>query len=400
MVTENRRAGRHYLQIPGPTPIPERILNAMSRQIIDHRGPEFQELGKRVLTDVKALFKTKEPVIIFPSSGTGAWEAALVNTLSPGDSVLIVETGQFAVLWSKMVEKLGLKPVVIPTDWHSGADANLIEEQLKKDTGHDIKAVCIVHNETSTGTRSWIDEVRQAMDSANHPALLMVDTISSLAVMDYRHDEWGVDVGICGSQKGLMLPPGLSFTAVSQKALAATKAAKLARSYWSWDEMIALNQQGLFPYTPATGHLYGLAEAIGMLLEEGLDNVFARHERLAECVRRAVEAWGLTIWCNDPKYYSPAVTAVTMPDGHNADAFRKVVLDTFNMSLGTGLNKLAGKAFRIGHLGDTNELNILAALGGVEMGLEIAGVPHKKGGVDAAMAYLADALSPEAAKAA
>ncbi len=400
MANNTRRAGRHFLQIPGPTPIPERILNAMSRQIIDHRGPDFQELGKRVLTDVKALFKTTNPVILFPSSGTGAWEAALVNTLSPGDRVLIVETGQFAVLWCKMAEKLGLKPEVIRTDWHTGADADLIEAHLTKDKGHEIRAVCVVHNETSTGTRSWIDEIRQAMDAANHPALLMVDTISSLAVMDYRHDEWGVDVGICGSQKGLMLPPGLSFNAVSQKALEATKAAKLPRSYWSWDEMIALNEQGLFPYTPATGHLFGLAEAIDTLFEEGLDNVFARHERLAECVRRAVEAWGFAIWCHDRKYCSPAVTAVTMPDGHNADAFRKTVLDTFDMSLGTGLNKLAGKAFRIGHLGDTNELYILAALGGVEMGLEIAGVPHKKGGVDAAMAYLTQAARPAAAKAA
>jgi alanine-glyoxylate transaminase/serine-glyoxylate transaminase/serine-pyruvate transaminase len=400
MTNESHHAGRHYLQIPGPTPIPERILNAMSRQIIDHRGPEFQELGKQVLTNVKSLFKTKNPVILFPSSGTGAWEAGLVNTLSPGDSVLIVETGQFALLWCKMVESLGLKPQVIPTDWRVGADANAVEEHLKKDGSRAIKAVCIVHNETSTGTRSWIDEVRKAMDAAGHPALLMVDTISSLAVMDYRHDEWGVDVAICGSQKGLMLPPGLSFTAVSDKALAATKTAKLPRSYWDWDDMLALNQDGVFPYTPATAHLFGLAEAINMLLEEGLDNVFERHARMAEAVRRAVQAWDLELWCRDPKYHSTAVTAVKTPDGHDADAFRKVVLDTFNMSLGTGLNKLAGKAFRIGHLGDTNDLTILGALAGVEMGLGLANVPHKSGGVDAAMAYFAETARPRAAKAA
>jgi len=372
----------------------------MSRQIIDHRGPEFQELGKQVLTNVKALFKTKNPVILFPSSGTGAWEAGLVNTLSPGDSVLIVETGQFALLWHKMVESLGLKPQVIPTDWRVGADANAVEAHLKKDASRAIKAVCIVHNETSTGTRSWIDEVRKAMDAAGHPALLMVDTISSLAVMDYRHDEWGVDVAICGSQKGLMLPPGLSFTAVSDKALAATKTAKLPRSYWAWDDMLALNQDGVFPYTPATAHLFGLAEAIDMLLEEGLDNVFDRHARMAEAVRRAVQAWDLELWCRDPKYHSTAVTAVKIPDGHDADAFRKVVLDTFNMSLGTGLNKLAGKAFRIGHLGDTNDLTILGALAGVEMGLGLANIPHKRGGVEAAMAYFAETARPVAAKAA
>lgn len=400
MTNESHHAGRHYLQIPGPTPIPERILNAMSRQIIDHRGPEFQELGKRVLTNVKALFKTENPVILFPSSGTGAWEAGLVNTLSPGDRVLIVETGQFALLWRNMVENLGLKPAVIPTDWRTGADADAVEAHLKSDKEKEIKAVCIVHNETSTGTRSWIDEIRKAMDAADHPALLMVDTISSLAVMDYRHDEWGVDVAICGSQKGLMLPPGLSFTAVSDKALAATKTAKLPRSYWAWDDMLALNRDGVFPYTPATAHLFGLSEAIDMLLEEGLDNVFERHARMAEAVRRAAQAWDLELWCRDPKYHSTAVTAVKMPDGHNADAFRQVVLDTFNMSLGTGLNKLAGKAFRIGHLGDTNDLTILGALAGVEMGLKFAGVPHKQGGVDAAMTYFAETARPAAAKAA
>lgn len=400
MSNEPYRPGRHFLQIPGPTPVPERILSAMSRQILDHRGPEFQKLARRVLASVKTIFKTENPVVIFPSSGTGAWEAALVNTLSPGDKVLMVETGQFALLWKVMAEKLGLVPEMLPTDWHIGADASLIEARLSQDKAHEIKAVCVVHNETSTGCRSWLEEIRKAIDAAGHPALYMVDTISSLGVLDLRHDEWGIDVTISGSQKGLMLPPALSFNAVSQKALAASKTSKLAKSYFRWDDMLANNVNGFFPYTPATGLLYGLCEAIDMLNEEGLDNVFARHERLAEATRRAVSAWGLETWCRDAKYHSPAVTAVTMPDGHNADAFRKVVLETFNMSLGTGLNKLAGKAFRIGHLGDTNELTIMGALAGVEMGLGLAGVPHKKGGVDAAMAYFAETARPATAQAA
>jgi alanine-glyoxylate transaminase/serine-glyoxylate transaminase/serine-pyruvate transaminase len=400
MPNESRPAGRHFLQIPGPTPIPERVLNAMSRQMLDHRGPEFQEFAIGLLADVKTLFKTSSPVLIFPSSGSGAWEAGLVNTLSPGDHVLVIETGHFAVLWSKMAERLGLKPEVLATDWHSGADANALEARLKQDKGHDIKAVCVVHNETSTGTRSWIDEIRKAMDAARHPALLMVDAVSSIAAMDYRHDAWGVDVAVAGSQKGLMMPPGLSFTAVSDKALAASKSAKLPRSYFSWDEMLAMNANGFFPYTPATGHLFALAESIAMLFEEGLDNVFARHERLAEAVRRAVKAWGLEIWCRDPRSYSPGVTVAAMPDALNADQFRKVVLDTFHMSLGTGLNKLAGKAFRIGHLGYTNELTMLGALAGIEMGLELGGIPHQKGGVDAAMAYLAETARPATARAA
>ena len=391
-----RRAGRHFLQIPGPTPVPERIVAAMSRQILDHRGPDFQKLGLRVLANAKTLFKTKSHVIIYPSSGTGAWESAFVNTLSPGDHVLMVETGQFALLWKVMAERLGLIPDVIPTDWRIGPDAALIGAKLEADKAHKIKAVCVVHNETSTGCRAHIDEVRKAMDACRHPALLMVDTISSLGVMDLRHDEWGIDVTISGSQKGLMLPPGLSFAAVSEKALAASKTAKLPRAFWHWDDMITNNATGFFPYTPATSLLYGLDEAMDMLNEEGLDNVFARHERLAEATRRAVKGWGLDIWCRDPKYYSAAVTTVAMPEGHNADAFRKLVLDTFDMSLGTGLNKLAGKAFRIGHLGDTNELTIMGALSGVEMALEMSGVPHKKGGVDAAMAYLATALSKPA----
>lgn len=396
MSTTTRRPGRHFLQIPGPTPVPERILAAMSRQILDHRGLEFQQLGHRVLAGIKGLFKTKSHVIIYPSSGTGAWEASLTNTLSPGDKVLMCETGQFAVLWVNMAKRLGLEPEVIETDWRIAADAELIEQRLRADKSHTIKAVCVVHNETSTGCRTRIDEVRKAIDSAKHPALLMADTISSLACADLRHDEWGIDVTVSGSQKGMMLPPGLSFTAISAKAIEASKTSKLTRSYFAWDDMLASNATGYFPYTPATGLLYGLAEAIDMVNEEGLENVFLRHERLAEATRRAVRAWGLDIQCRDPKYYSPAVTAVVMPEGFNADAYRKLVLDTFNMSLGTGLNKVAGKVFRIGHLGDTNELTIMGALSGVEMGFELAGVPHKKGGVAAAMSYFAETARPAA----
>jgi alanine-glyoxylate transaminase/serine-glyoxylate transaminase/serine-pyruvate transaminase len=400
MSKEPRRPGRHFLQIPGPTPVPERVLQAMSRQILDHRGPDFQRLGKSVLAGVKSLFKTKNPVIIFPASGTGAWEAALTNTLSPGDKILMVETGQFAVLWKQMADRLGLDADVIATDWRIAADANQIEAKLRADKDRAIKAVCVVHNETSTGCCTRLDEVRKAIDAAGHPALFMVDTISGLAAADLRHDEWGIDVTVAGSQKGMMLPPGLSFTAVSDKALAAMKTAKLTRSYFNWEDMIAMNDGGWFPYTPATGLLYGLQEAIDLINEEGLQNVLDRHERLAEASRRAVRAWGLELNCRDAKYYSPAVTTVLMPDGYNADQFRKVVLDTFNMSLGTGLNKLAGKAFRIGHLGDTNELTVMGALTGIEMSLAIAGIPHKKGGVDAAMSYLADAMKPVKAAAA
>lgn len=400
MSKEHRRAGRHFLQIPGPTPVPERIISAMSRQILDHRSLEFQQLGKRVLTGIKGLFKTQGHVIIFPSSGTGAWEASLTNTLSPGDKVLMCETGQFAVLWAAMAKRLGLQPEVIPTDWRIGADVNLIEQRLRADKAHEIKAVCVVHNETSTGCRSRLDEVRKAMDAARHPALLMADTISSLACTDLRHDEWAIDVTVSGSQKGMMLPPGLSFTAISEKAIAASKTAKLARSYFAWDEMLTTNATGFFPYTPATGLLFGLAEAIDMINEEGLENVFARHERLAEATRRAVAAWGFETQCRNPRDHSPAVTAVIMPEGHNADAYRKIVLDNFNMSLGTGLNRIAGKAFRIGHLGDTNELTIMGALTGVQMGFELAGVPYKKGGIDAAMSYLAETAAPQKAAAA
>ncbi|SFV35676.1 pyridoxal-phosphate-dependent aminotransferase family protein [Hyphomicrobium facile] len=400
MTRENRRPGRHFLQIPGPTPVPERILAAMSRQILDHRGLEFGVLGRRVLSGIKGLFKTQSHVIIYPASGSGAWEASLTNTLSPGDKVLMCETGQFAVLWEAMARRLGLETEVIPTDWRIAADANLIEKKLKADTGHKIKAVCVVHNETSTGCLTRLDEVRKALDAAKHPALLMVDAISSLGAADLRHDEWGIDVTVAGSQKGMMMPPGLSFTAISAKAIEASKAAQLRKSYFAWDEMLALNATGYFPYTPATGLLYGLAEAIDLINDEGLENVFARHQRLAEATRRAVQAWGLEIQCRDPKYYSPAVTTVVVPEGHNADAYRKIVLDNFNMSLGTGLNKIAGKAFRIAHLGDTNELTVLGALTGVEMGFELAGIPHKKGGVAAAMSYIAETANAVKAAAA
>ena len=381
-----RRAGRHFLQIPGPTPVPDRILRAMDMPVIDHRGPEFKKLGLRVLSGIRTVFQTASPVVIYPSSGTGAWEAALLNTLSPGDKVLMYETGHFATLWKTIAVKLGLDPEFIASDWRSGADAAAIEARLRDDKGHAIKAVCVVHNETSTGATSRIDEVRKAIDAARHPALLMVDTISSLASIDYRHDEWGVDVTIGGSQKGLMLPPGLGFNAISDKALVAAKAARLPKSYFGWDDMLGPNKEGFFPYTPATNLLYGLAEAIDMLHEEGLAHVFARHNRHAEAVRHAVQAWGLEILCRDPKYYSSTLTAVLTPEGHNADALRHTALDRFDVSLGTGLAEVAGKVFRIGHLGDTNDLTIVATLAGVEMALALAGVPHKPAGVAAAMA--------------
>ena len=384
-----RTAGRHFLQIPGPTPVPDRILRAMDMPVLDHRGPEFQQLGQRVLAGMKTIFKTNGPVFMYPASGTGAWEACLVNTLSPGDKVLMYETGHFATLWKDMADSIGLDAEFIPSDWRSGADAGAIEARLRQDRDGAIKAVCVVHNETSTGATSRIDEVRRAIDAAGHPALLFVDTISSLASVDYRHDEWGVDVTVACSQKGLMLPPGLSFNAVSEKALRAAKTARLPKSYWSWAGMAGPNANGFFPYTPATNLLYGLATAIDMLHEEGLDRVFARHERHAEAVRRAVRAWGLEILCRDPKYYSPVLTAVLMPEGHNADRLRKIALDNFDLSLGTGLTKVAGKVFRIGHLGDTNDLTIMATLAGVEMALDLAQVPHRPQGVAAAMAHLA-----------
>jgi alanine-glyoxylate transaminase/serine-glyoxylate transaminase/serine-pyruvate transaminase len=384
------QSGRHFLQIPGPTNVPERVLRAIDSATIDHRGPEFQQMSKEVLAGLKHVFKTRTPVVIFPASGTGAWEAALVNTLSPGDKVLMYETGHFATLWHTMATRLGLVPEFIKGDWRHGADPAALEARLAEDRKHDIKAVCVVHNETSTGVTSRIAEVRKAIERAKHPALFMVDTISSLASIDYRHDEWGVDVTVAGSQKGLMLPPGLSFNAVSDKALAATKSARLPRSYWNWEEMIAANKEGWYPYTPATNLLYGLRVALRMLLEEeGLENVFRRHDRQAEATRRAVKAWGLEIFCLNPAEYSSSLTAVLMPEGHSEIAFRQVVLERFNLSLGSGLTKLRDKVFRIGHLGDFNDLMLLGTLAGVEMGLELAGVPHKKGGVDAAMQYLA-----------
>ena len=382
-------AGRHFLQIPGPTNVPDRVLRAIDRPTIDHRGPEFQKLGKEVLEGIKRIFRTRHPVVIYPASGTGAWEAALVNTLSPGDKVLMSETGHFSSLWTKMAGKLGLDVDLIPGDWRHGARAAEIEARLAADKAHAIKAVCVVHNETSTGVTTRIPPVRKAIDNAKHPALLMVDTISSLASIDYRHDEWGVDVTVGGSQKGLMLPPGLSFNAISEKSLAAAKSAKLPRSYWDWSEMLAANANGFFPYTPATNLLYGLREAIAMLEEEGLEKVFKRHDRHAEATRRAVRAWGLEILCQDPDEYSSSLTAVMMPPGHDADRFRAVVLEHFDMSLGQGLTRLSGKIFRIGHLGDFNDLALMGTLAGVEMGLELAGVPLRKGGVLAAMEHLA-----------
>ena len=394
MSNEPRRAGRHFLQIPGPSPVPDRILRAMDMPVMDHRGPEFQKLGRRVLDGVKGIFKTKGPVIIFPASGTGAWEAALVNVLSPGDHVLMYETGHFATLWKNMATKLGVTPEFIETDWRAGVDANRIEARLREDKGHKIKAVCVVHNETSTGATSRIDEVRKAIDAAGHPALLMVDTISGLASADYRHDEWGVDVTVSGSQKGLMLPPGISFNAISDKAIAAAKASTTPKLFWSWEEMLPHNKNGYFPYTPATNLLYGLAEAIDMLNEEGLDNVFARHKRHGEATRRAVAAWGLENLILDDRHYSPVLTAVVMPEGHNADTFRKVALDHFDISLGTGLSKVAGRVFRIGHLGDINDLTLVGTLAGIEMAFGIAKVPHKPAGVAAAMQYLAETAKP------
>jgi alanine-glyoxylate transaminase / serine-glyoxylate transaminase / serine-pyruvate transaminase len=385
---KTRAPGRHFLQIPGPTNVPDRILRAMDYPTIDHRGPAFGELGERILGGLKSIFKCSGPVIIYPASGTGAWEAALVNTLSPGDRILMVETGHFALLWQKLARKLGLTPEIIATDWRRGADPAAIEARLTEDSGHEIKAVCIVHNETSTGAASRIGEIRAAIDRTGHPALFMVDTISSLASIDYRHDEWKVDVTVAGSQKGLMLPPGLSFNALSEKALEASRTAALPRSYWDWQEMLTPNAKGFFPYTPATNLLYGLAESLDMLHEEGLDNVFARHRRHGEATRRAVQGWGLEVLCQEPRDYSGSLTAVLMPDGHDADAFRAVVLENFNMSLGNGLSKLAGKVFRIGHLGDFNDLMLMGTICGVEMGLDVAGVPHQAGGATQAMAHL------------
>ncbi|MDC1293634.1 aminotransferase class V-fold PLP-dependent enzyme [Candidatus Puniceispirillum sp.] len=381
-------AGRHFLQIPGPTNVPDRVLRAMDYPTIDHRGPQFAEIGAKCLAGMKTIFKTDSHAVIYPASGTGAWESALVNTLQEGDLVLMVETGHFASLWHKMASRLGLETEFLATDWRRGVDPQQVEDRLRADTENKIKAVCIVHNETSTGSTSRVNEVRLAMNNAGHDALLLADTISSLGSIDFRHDEWGVDVTVAGSQKGLMLPPGLSFNAVSEKALAVASKGGMRRSYWDWEEQIAANKDGAFPFTPATNLLYGLAEAINMLHEEGLDNVFKRHDRHAAATRKAVQAWGLEVLCQEPKDYSSALTAVLLPDGHNADAFRAGVLQNFNMSLGNGLAKLAGKVFRIGHLGDFNDLMLLGTLSGVEMGLSLANIPHQKGGVDAAMNML------------
>jgi len=381
-------AGRHFLQIPGPTNVPDRVLRAMDYPTIDHRGPQFAEIGAKCLAGMKTIFKTDSHAVIYPASGTGAWEAALVNTLQDGDLVLMVETGHFASLWQKMASRLGLETEFLATDWRRGVDPQQIEDRLRADPANKIKAVCVVHNETSTGSTSRVNEVRLAMNNAGHDALLLVDTISSLASIDFRHDEWGVDVTVAGSQKGLMLPPGLSFNAVSEKAMATARNGGMRRSYWDWEDQIAANKDGAFPFTPATNLLYGLAEAIDMLHEEGLENVFKRHDRHASATRKAVQAWGLEVLCQEPKDYSSALTAVLLPDGHNADAFRAGVLKHFNMSLGNGLAKLAGKVFRIGHLGDFNDLMLLGTLSGVEMGLSLANIPHQKGGVDAAMNIL------------
>jgi alanine-glyoxylate transaminase/serine-glyoxylate transaminase/serine-pyruvate transaminase len=384
-----RVPGRQFLQIPGPTPIPDRVLRAMDMPIIDHRGPAFKALTARALEGMKAIFKTAGAVMIYPASGTGAWEAALANALAPGERVLMYESGHFANLWKAMAERLGLEVNYIASDWCEGVDPAAIEARLREDKTHAIKAVCVVHNETSTGTLSDIAAVRRAIDAAGHPALFMVDTVSSLGSADYQHDAWGVDVAVCGSQKGLMLPPGLGFNAVSDKALARSRAAGSPRLFWSWEEMVKANQQGSFPYTPATNTIYGLVEAIDMIHEEGLERVFARHRRHADATRRAVQTWGLELQCRNPAHYSPVVTTVVMPEGRSADAFRALALERFDIALGSGLSKLADKVFRIGHLGDINDLTLLGALAGVEMSLGLASVTHRDGGVQAAMNHLA-----------
>jgi alanine-glyoxylate transaminase/serine-glyoxylate transaminase/serine-pyruvate transaminase len=381
-------AGRHFLQIPGPTNVPDRVLRAIDNPTIDHRGPDFGELGREILGNLRSIFKTERPVVIYPASGTGAWEAALTNTLSRGDTVLMCRTGWFATLWKEMAERLGLSPLFVETDWRHGADVDALADALKADTAGRIRAVCVVHNETSTGCTSDIAAVRRALDARQHPALLLVDTISSLASIDYRHDEWGVDVTVAGSQKGLMLPPGLSFNAISHKALKAAETANLPRSYWDWRPMLDANASGYFPYTPGTNLLFGLHEAVKILLEEGLETVFARHSRHAEATRRAVRAWGLEIQCQEPRDYSSSLTAVRVPEGHSADALRAIILERHNMSLGNGLGILRDRVFRIGHLGDLGDLQLIGTLGGVEMGLREAGIPHTSGGVQAAIDHL------------
>lgn len=386
--------GRHFLQIPGPTNVPDRVLRAMARPVIDHRGPEFAKLATEVLEGMRPIFRTKGPVLLYPSSGSGAWEAAIVNTLSPGDRVLMFETGQFSQLWRQVAERLGFQVEYVPGNWRRGAAAADVEARLGGDAQHTIKSVMVVHNETSSGVTSSIPEIRRAMNRVRHPALLMVDAISSLGSLDYRHDEWEVDVTIAGSQKGLMVPPGLSFNAVSDKALAANKSARMPRSYWDWQEMLKLNRNGFFPYTPAINLIFGLREALLLLQEEGLSNVFRRHERHGEATRAAVQAWGLENVCEEPREYSNSLTAVFTPEGHDADQLRKIILENFDMSLGAGLGKLAGRAFRIGHLGSFNDLMLAGTLCGVEMGLRLAGVPHRDGGVAAAL----DCLAPASVK--
>ena len=388
------RSGRHFLQLPGPTNVPERVRRAMDRAVIDHRGPEFAELTLAVLEDLKPVFKTDGTVFVFPSSATGAWEAALVNTLSPGDGVLAFDRGFFADKWAEVAARLGLDVDLVAGDWRAGVEPQLVEERLRRDTSGSIRAVMVVHNETSTGVTTNIPDIRAAIDAAGHPALFMVDTVSSLASIDFRHDEWGVDVTVTGSQKGLMLPPGLGFTAASERALAARPAARLPHSYFNWDDHLAANASGFFPYTPATTLLFGLRESLAMLAEEGLDDVFSRHQRFAEATRAAVAAWDLECYSVNPCEHSNSLTAVTLPDGHDANALRKVILDRFDMSLGTGLGKLDGRVFRIGHLGDLNELTLAGTLAGVEMGLRVARVPHRRGGVDAALEHLAMTSQP------
>jgi alanine-glyoxylate transaminase/serine-glyoxylate transaminase/serine-pyruvate transaminase len=377
--------GRHFLQIPGPTNTPDRVLRAMAAPTIDHRGPQFAELGLEVLGGLKPVFGTTQPVVTYPASGTGAWEAALVNTLSPGDRVVCFETGHFATLWQEMARKLGLAVDFVPGDWRHGVDPQVVADRLRADPGHTIKAVLVVHNETSTGVTSRVAEVREAIDSTAHPALLLVDTISSLGSIEYQHDAWGVDVTVAGSQKGLMLPPGLSFNAVSRKALEASKTARLPKSYWDWQPIIEANKRGFFPYTPVTNLLYGLREALRMLDEEGLVNVYARHQRHAEATRLAVRGWGLEVLCADEREHSGSLTAVLVPEGHDADKVRAIILDRYNMSLGAGLGKLAGRIFRIGHLGDFNDLMLAGTLAGVQLGLVAAGVPIDPTGINAAL---------------
>jgi alanine-glyoxylate transaminase/serine-glyoxylate transaminase/serine-pyruvate transaminase len=403
---DNHPSGRHWLQIPGPSPVPDRVLRAISLPTIDHRGPEFGALGRSVLERIKRVFKTEHPVVIYPSSGTGAWEAALANALSPGDRVLMVETGHFATLWQKMAARLGLDVEFLAwqgadehlpdaPSWRRGVPAEIVEDRLRRDPERTIRAVCVVHNETSTGVTSDIGAVRAAIDAADHPALLMVDTISGLACADYRHDEWRVDVAVAGSQKGLMLPPGLGFNALSPRALEAAKRAKLPRSYWSWDEIVATNRDGYWPYTPSTNLLYGLSESLDMLLGEGLEQVFARHRRWAEGVRAAVQAWGLPIQCADPDVYSPVLTGVIVPRGIDADALRRLIHERFDLSLGTGLGKVKGRMFRMGHLGDSNDLTLVAMVAGVEMGLKLAGIALGGSGVQAAMDRFAGSVVPD-----